>query len=307
MDLPLTTAVLAALEGSPALAVLDETVSTNDDLRAMAAGAAVAAVRAMPTDTDVAAWGPAEFTTVATASQTGGRGRLGRPWTAPPGESLALSVLVRPRDSSGVPLPTEALGWFPIIAGIAMTAAVASLLPHREVTMKWPNDVLVGARFPDSSEPPRKICGILTELVRTELVRPGESLDALVVGAGLNLAIPADRLPTATSTSLAIEGAELEGDALADAAASTFLHGFARLCSEFGLAGGDPEAGGIRHRALDVLGTVGRAVKVTLPGGRLLRGTAVDLDRAGRIVVRPWGDGPLQAVAAGDVEHLRYE
>ncbi len=285
MKMPMASAALDRLPGAPALSVLDETPSTNDALRAMRAGAP-------------------EFTTVATGHQTGGRGRLGRSWIAPRGESLSISVLVMPPSA----VPLESHGWYPIIAGIAMVHSVRALLVHAdpagapgvEVTLKWPNDVLVGGRGR-----PRKVCGILTELL-TDGDGPASG-SRLVIGAGLNLSIPEARLPTPTSTSLAVEGALLLGDDLADAAATVFLVELERLCTAFGRAGGDQESSGVRAEALGTLGTLGRPVRVTLPDERILRGTAVDLDPTGRIVVRSDDDGLVQAVAAGDVEHLRYE
>jgi BirA family biotin operon repressor/biotin-[acetyl-CoA-carboxylase] ligase len=46
---------------------------------------------------------------------------------------------------------------------------------------------------------------------------------------------------------------------------------------------------------------------VQLPGDELLFGEAVDIDADGRLLVRDSADGSVQAVAAGDVTHLRYE
>lgn len=58
---------------------------------------------------------------------------------------------------------------------------------------------------------------------------------------------------------------------------------------------------------IDLCTTLGQRVRVMLPGGRVLTGAAIDLDRAGRLVVKRESDGGVQAVAAGDVTHLRYE
>ena len=50
-------------------------------------------------------------------------------------------------------------------------------------------------------------------------------------------------------------------------------------------------------------GTLGRTVRVSLPGGGTLTGAAREVDRAGRLVVRsPSG---LTVVSAGDVVHVR--
>lgn len=281
MILPRSTATLAALRGGPTLTVLDSTGSTNDDLRLVVQEAGSSAP---------------DFVTIVTGHQTGGRGRLGRPWVAPAGQSLAVSVLVRPTDDAGRSLPPEALGWFPLLAGLAMSESVAALLPDHHVGLKWPNDVLVGA-----APTGRKVCGILTEL------EPTGRGPVLLVGAGLNLAIPADRLPTPTSTSLTLEGAAGDTGRLADAACSVYLATLQHLCAAFGHAGGDPRRSGIRQHALARLDTLGRRVRVTVQGRPPVIGEAVDLDDAGRIVVRADREPGVQAVAAGDIEHLRYE
>jgi BirA family biotin operon repressor/biotin-[acetyl-CoA-carboxylase] ligase len=64
-------------------------------------------------------------------------------------------------------------------------------------------------------------------------------------------------------------------------------------------AGGDPVASGLRETYLVHCATVGRQVRLDLPGGRAVTGTADDLDADGRIVV----DGV--SYAAADVVHLR--
>ena len=275
MHLPLTEALVPPR----GLIVFDQTGSTNDELRMLASDPSTP----VP-----------EFTTVVTSSQTAGRGRLGRVWVAPPGQGLAMSVLLRPTLPNGAPLPIEYWGWLPLIAGVAMTRAVASLLPGRQVALKWPNDVQVGGL---------KVCGILAELL------PGtaNSGDAVVLGMGLNLAIPADGLPTPHSTSLLVEGAELAGVALADAAGSRWHTQFQLLYRAFTVAGGEAETSGIRSAVDAVCSTLGNRVRVHLPGGADLVGSAVDIDGSGRLRIRDDTDASLQAVAAGDVTHLRYE
>ena len=105
---------------------VEETASTNDDLRARAEG------------------GAPHGTALAARHQTAGRGRLGRVWESPPGANLLVSVLVR-RDLPAAKVPLLCLG-----------AAVATAdLAGRIYRIKWPNDVLA----PDG----RKVAGILAE------------------------------------------------------------------------------------------------------------------------------------------------
>ncbi|WP_349904916.1 biotin--[acetyl-CoA-carboxylase] ligase [Parafrigoribacterium humi] len=252
---------------------LAETTSTNDELVTRAAGGAVP-----------------EFSVVLTTSQTAGRGRLGRSWIAPPGKTLAVSLLLRPLHPLGTPLGMEHFAWLPLLAGVAMTRSIAGLLPEHRVTLKWPNDVQVDGK---------KIAGILAELLPAE--------PAVVIGVGVNLAFERGELPTETSTSMLLDGAQLSGDELVDAVLSGYLREFASLYRRFLGRGADPDASGLRAALVALCSTLGQSVKVQLPGDALLFGEALDVDSDGRLLVRDASDGVIQAVAAGDVTHLRYE
>ena len=116
--------------------------------------------------------------------QSAGRGRLGRTWTAPPGTSIAMSVLVRP---DGV--DPARWTWLPLLTGLAVADGLSGAA-GLEARLKWPNDVLVGDR---------KVCGILAERVETP-VGP-----ACVVGMGINTHLERADLPVPTATSVAIE------------------------------------------------------------------------------------------------------
>lgn len=209
-----------------------------------------------------------DFSVVVTTNQTAGKGRLGRTWTAPPGKTIAVSVLLT------APLH-DRLGWVPLIAGLGMTRAVRSLVTEHRVTLKWPNDVQVDGL---------KISGLLGELV------PGVGV---VMGAGLNLTMEEAELPTPISTSLTLLGADAHD--LVDRALAAYLGEFKALYD--GLRGGTD----LRAQVEAECSTIGRSVRVELPDGDDLYGTATGLDAGGRLIV----DG--RAVAAGDVTHLRYE
>ena len=225
------------------------------------------------TNADLASRGTEHFAVLATSHQTSGRGRLGRSWVSPPRAALAVSVLLKP-DS----LPPPSAGWLPLLAGVAMARAVAPLVPGREVGVKWPNDVLVQGR---------KVSGILSELV------PG---GAVVVGAGLNVALTKEQLPTGTSTSLVLEGASPDG--LLDRALAGYLQELRELYDAFAETW---DARELREAVREMCSTLGRPVVVQLPGGDELRGVAEDIDGEGRLMVRaPSGS---TAVAAGDVVH----
>lgn len=220
---------------------------------------------------DTASW--PHLSVLVTRDQTAGRGRLDRVWTAPAGAALAISVMLRPRMDHAL------RGWIPLIAGVAMADALSEQVAARDVAVKWPNDVLVDGL---------KICGILAEA----------SDDAVIVGAGVNTAMTVEQLPVPTATSFAVLGAVADEDRLL----ADYLD---RLDALLGMlsASGDPMAGGVHAAAVARSASIGREVEVTLPGGRMLVGTAVALDDEGRLVVST--DGRREAVSAGDVVHAR--
>lgn len=222
---------------------------------------------------------------VATLRQTAGRGRLDRAWSAPADETLAASVLLDARGLDG-----SSLGWLPLLAGVAMRASLASLVaPGRgEVGLKWPNDVQVDGR---------KICGVLAE------ARPD---GAVVIGVGVNLTVPAERLPTPTSTSLSLHGVDGAASDLADRVLAAFLDETLGLFGTLVEHGGDAVASGLHARVSTDCSTLRRDVRVELPDGTDLHGVAVAIDPTGRLVVRP-RTGADAAVSSGDVTHLRYE
>ena len=254
LALPRAAALASRLE------VLEEAGSTNSELVARAAD------------------GWPDRSVLLTDRQTAGRGRLGRSWVAPPGTSLAVSVLVRPA------LPLERYGWLSLLAGAAMTAAVRSL--GGDADLKWPNDVLIRGR---------KVCGVLAEAL------PDGS--GAVLGTGLNHRIPAEALPVPTATSLLVEGLPTDPDA----AVAAYLEALWALLDAFVAADGDPGSSGLRASVEAVCGTIGSRVRVQLPDGRDLVGSATGLDGDGRLLVAGGPDAAPLAVAAGDVTHLRYQ
>ena len=106
-----------------------------------------------------------DFAVVGTDHQTAGRGRLDRVWTVPPGRALTFSVPVRVPSGT----PADALGWLPVVTGVAVRAALAEAGVTAQ--LKWPNDVLVGGR---------KLAGLLGE------VSGARDCRTLLVGMGVN-------------------------------------------------------------------------------------------------------------------------
>ncbi|WP_372728704.1 biotin--[acetyl-CoA-carboxylase] ligase [Nocardioides sp.] len=222
---------------------------------------------------DRARVGEPEGLVVVAEHQTSGRGRLDRTWQTPDRAALTFSVLLRPKAAPA------AWPWLPLLAGYAVGRALEEV--GLRAGLKWPNDVLLDDL---------KVAGILTELVETP------DGPAAVVGIGLNVSTTAEELPVDTATSLALAGAT--GLDRTDLLA-TLLR---TLHTEYAAwqAGNGAELRAAYTRACVSLG---RQVRVDLPSGEVLSGTAVGIDPDGRLRVRT-GTGEV-SVGAGDVVHAR--
>jgi BirA family transcriptional regulator, biotin operon repressor / biotin---[acetyl-CoA-carboxylase] ligase len=218
--------------------------------------------------------GLAEGAVLVAEAQSAGRGRMGRQWVSRPGAALTFSVLLRPAA-----VPHASLGWVPLLAGVAAALAVRAETGV-DAALKWPNDVQVNGA---------KLAGILAE----------QAGGAIVVGIGLNVSSGRDELPVASATSLLLEGAEGEPDRL--------LVGVLGELQRWYLAWtgrrGDAVGCGLHQEYQRLCGTLGRQVRVSLPGGRTVTGTASGVDQTGRLVVAS-DSGPVP-VSAGDVIHVR--
>ncbi len=115
-------------------------------------------------------------------------------------------------------------------------------------------------------------------------------------------------LPVATATSLERCGAgrtgRIDRTGLLAAILRELEH-WHRRWRETGT--GDADACGLRQRYRSLCDTLGRQVRVQLPGEHVLAGLATDVDPAGQLLVRPDrpGRGDQVAVSAGDVIHVR--
>jgi BirA family biotin operon repressor/biotin-[acetyl-CoA-carboxylase] ligase len=223
--------------------------------------------------------GEPEGLIVVAEQQTAGRGRRDRRWESPPRAGLMVSVLLRPAE-----VPSRRWGWLPLLAGVALREAVQRIT-ELDATLKWPNDLLVQDA---------KCAGILAEVTG----------DAVVVGIGLNVTTRVAELPPPAgrpATSLQIAGAQsTDRDPLLRA----LLRRLAGWYAGWRDAGGDAEMCGLLGAYRAGSSTIGREVRVELPGGDDLSGTATDVDADGQLVIRS-ADGDIRRVSAGDVRHVR--
>lgn len=226
---------------------------------------------------DRARAGATEGLVVVAEHQTAGRGRLDRTWETPPRSSLTFSLVLRPT------VPAGDWPWLPLLTGHTVAKALRAA-GYADAGVKWPNDVLLGDL---------KVAGILVERVETP------SGPAAVVGVGLNVSLTPEELPVPTATSLAIaSGAEPDRTRLL-----VDLLRSLREAYDAWQAGGADATARLRSSYAAACVTVGREVRVELPGAEPLTGRATGVDRAGRLVVL--GAGGETVVGAGDVVHVR--
>lgn len=217
---------------------------------------------------EMAADGAPEGTVVLADEQTGGRGRRGRTWSAPPGSSLSLSMVLRPPGPDATRLLTLRLG---------LAAARALDAVGVDVTLKWPNDLALGDR---------KVAGILCESSIAE-----NRVTHVVAGIGVNLrqrddAWPADLAGRATSLAAAT-GRAVNAPGVAGAIVAEWL-GVARSPRA---TLSPAERSEFRQR--DAL----RGLSITVDGQAA--GTAVGITHTGALRIRH--DDRIREVIAGTV------
>jgi BirA family transcriptional regulator, biotin operon repressor / biotin---[acetyl-CoA-carboxylase] ligase len=263
--------------GIPQLAVVESTGSTNADL-----------LRGVTVDPR--AW--PDLSVLTAEYQSAARGRLDRHWEAPARSSLSVSIVLRPVNAEGRPLPTQCYSWLSLLAALALREALLETAGV-PAELKWPNDVLVRGK---------KIAGILAQLGPT-----GDgAVPPVVLGTGLNVTLTRTELPVPTATSVLLEQpATVDRTVLL----KSYLSRFATLYRSFCNADGDPAAGlaggpSLHNRVGHVLTTLGKQVRAQLPGDNEIIGHATRLDEYGSLLVVDAG-GHEHVVTAGDVVHLR--
>ncbi|MGH2532349.1 MAG: biotin--[acetyl-CoA-carboxylase] ligase [Thermomicrobiales bacterium] len=141
----------------------------------------------------LAANGEPEGTVVVADKQTAGRGRAGRLWHAPAGTAILCSILMRP------PLPAERLTPLPLLAGVAVAAAIEDHAPVR-CYLKWPNDVWIDGN---------KVAGILMTSRANS-----NGVAHVNIGIGVNVNTPKSELPDGATSLDAVSGHEVDRDQL---------------------------------------------------------------------------------------------
>lgn len=213
---------------------------------------------------------------VAADAQTSGRGRMNRRWITNPGSSLAFSLLIHPAGSQQAKLQ--------LFSALASLAVCRVLNRQLGITaqIKWPNDILINRQ---------KTAGILCEAVWA-----GESLQAVVIGIGIN--VTKGSLPV--ESSLQYPATYLEAH-LADSVDRTSL--LVNIVSEILTLKDELGIERFMNEYNQMLAFKDEPVRIIM-GESVTGGTLVGSDPSGNLILDT-GTG-LTAIAAGDL-HLRPE
>ena len=275
-------------------------VQADDLAGPLLAAARSAAAGGLPLPVDV----------VVADEQTAGRGRLDRTWQSRSGETLVASLVAAVPARMLVELGG---GWLTSACGLACLDGLRAVLrqsgldstvesPDIESSrlslvlgLKWPNDLFCGGK---------KLGGILCELVPGALAPNGEDFACVVLGIGINLLTPAERLPLATATSLAVELGPAAGALpafayLREDLLTSIARGLGQLLGEL-VAHPAKTTEALLLRLREESCTLGKRVEVNCGGDRRVTGVALDILPDTALLVRS-DTGEELPITAGDV------
>ncbi len=219
-----------------------------------------------------------EGTVVIAERQEHGRGRHGRSWESPPGVNIYMSIILKPAFA-----PKDAM----VMTLMAAVASAAALRKHPgiDVTIKWPNDLLVHNK---------KVGGILTEM-KTE----GGRVTCAIIGIGINvnsdfLDFPEEIQTAATSVKNEL-GISVRRTEVVAGILNELDRWYRVLCTK----GGERIVTEWKRFST----TLGKKVMVTV-GENTYRGVAESVDETGMLVLRLF-TGERRIIHAGDLTHLR--
>ena len=275
-------------------------VQADDLAGPLLAAARSAAAGGLPLPVDV----------VVADEQTAGRGRLDRTWQSRSGETLVVSLVAAVPARMLVELGG---GWLTSACGLACLDGLRVVLrqsgldstveppdiespgPSLSLGLKWPNDLFCGGK---------KLGGILCELVPGALAPNGEDFACVVLGIGINLLTPAERLPLATATSLAVELGPAAGALpafayLREDLLTSIARGLGQLLGEL-VAHPAKTTEALLLRLREESCTLGKRVEVNCGGDRRVTGVALDILPDTALLVRS-DAGEELPITAGDV------
>lgn len=221
-----------------------------------------------------AASGEAHGTVLAVELQTAGRGRLGRRWHAGLGNALTFSLLWR-FDCS-----LNALSGLSLAVGVGIVRGLRKLALD-DVWLKWPNDIVTTRG---------KLGGVLIE-AQGDMLGPS----AVVIGIGLNCALPGNLLRRIDQSAVALEDSAATLPERNELFAR-LLDELSQVLAEFGTQGFAALRDEWEHYHL----YRDRAVVLRLPSGESVAGIALGVTDNGELRINtPSG---VRNLNAGELE-----
>ncbi|MBQ8526889.1 MAG: biotin--[Lachnospiraceae bacterium] len=227
--------------------------------------------------------------TVVAGQQLSGKGRRGRSWSSPPGESIYMSIGLVPEfapDRASMLTLVMALAVCRALedcageTGELQTRSETLNADRAQIGIKWPNDIVIEGR---------KVCGILTEMHLAK-----DMIEDVVIGVGINIGrteFEDEIKETATSISFEENMADHK-ESLVKAVLSYFEYYYEKFVEKCDMSA-------IMGEYDRKMVNKGREVSVLDPKGEY-RGTALGIDEMGQLLVRK-NDGTVETVYAGEV------
>lgn len=220
--------------------------------------------------------GAPEGTVIVAERQEGGRGRMKRAWDSPAG-GLWFSVVLRPH------IEPQYAAQVTLLAGVAVAQALRQIYQTDEITIKWPNDLLLKSK---------KICGILSEMQLDE----NGTIDYAIVGIGINVALNPKDFPKDLKEIAASLNASFNKNYTCTYVLAKVLQEFDFLYQQWLIKGADM----VINLWKKFNCTLGKQVLVKDNDEVIFSGEVISIDETGAIVVRS-KEGELQSFDFGEI------
>ncbi len=220
--------------------------------------------------------GAPEGTVIVAERQNGGRGRRNRVWNSPLG-GLWFTVILRPH------IDPQYVAQVTLLAGVAVAQALRQIYQTDEITIKWPNDLLLRGK---------KVCGILSEMQLDE----NGAIDYAIVGIGINVALNPENFPEDLKGIAASLNASFNKNYTCGYVLDNILREFDFLYQQWLIKG----ANIVIDLWKKLNCTLGKQVLVKDNDEVIFSGEVISIDETGAIVVRS-KEGELQSFDFGEI------
>ena len=215
--------------------------------------------------------------------QTKGRGRHGKKWVAPRGKTLLFTIVLTELQRF------RHLSLLTFAGALGVADGITHIFPEFKPTIRWPNDILIRGK---------KTAGVLLE---TSTRSKKDKKPGAVLGIGINVNQSQKDFPKE----------------FAENVASLFMFSGRRILrlnvlvsvlehfEKYYLALEQGQEKRFWSRLRKLSSTLGKGVRIHTPAGKIITGTAIDIDEDGGLLVR-LDDGRTTKFCDGDVEEVEW-